>query len=153
MFSRMGGARLATESDHAVALDNIIRTGVRGEPDVSALASLDGHKLCVMVWHYHDDDLAGPDAEIELTVDHLPVAGGAAKLAHYRIDGDHSNSFMAWKKMGSPQPPTPEQYAELEKAGHLATLDGPAAVSVEAGKAILHLTLPRQGVSLLELTW
>ena len=153
MFSHMGGARLATESDHAVPLDDILRAGVRGEPDVSALASLDHNKLCVMVWYYHDDDLTGPDADVTLTLDHLPVANGTAKLAHYRIDDDHSNSFVAWKKMGSPQQPTPEQYAQLEQAGHLAALAGPATINVAAGTATVHLTLPRQGVSLIELTW
>ena len=153
MFSHMSGTRLTTESDHAVPLDDILRSGVRGEPDVSALASLDQHKLCVMVWYYHDDDLTGPDADVELTLQNLPIANGPAKLAHYRIDEDHSNSFATWKKMGSPQKPTPEQYAQLEQAGHLAALAEPATLNIAASTATIHLTVPRQGVSLLELAW
>ena len=153
MFSLMSGRRLATESDHAKSLDSIVRNGVRGEPDISALASLDAKKLCVMVWYYHDDDLPGPEAEVNLTFDHLPVASGEAKLEHYRIDDDHSNSFVAWKRMGSPQQPTAEQYAQLEKAGHLAALGEPTTVSIKDSKATVKFTLPRQGVSLLKLTW
>src|SRR5262249_7398135 len=62
MFSKMTGQRVAAESDGALPLDEMVRRGVRDQPDVSALASLDGTKLCVMVWHYHDDDLPGPAA-------------------------------------------------------------------------------------------
>ncbi len=64
MFSKMSGRRLAVESDGAVPLDVMLKQGVRGRPDVSALASLDERKLCVLVWHYHDDDVAGPAAAI-----------------------------------------------------------------------------------------
>jgi xylan 1,4-beta-xylosidase len=42
---------------------------VRGNPDVSALASLDKNKLAVLVWHYHDDDVPGPAADVDLTLD------------------------------------------------------------------------------------
>lgn len=153
MFARMGGRRLALESDAAVSLDAILQRGVRETPDVSALASLDGKKLCVLVWHYHDDDVPGPDAEVELTLNHLPVANTEARLLHFRIDSDHSNAFSAWQRAGSPQQPTPEQYAALEHAGRLASLGGTATTRVQNGATVLKFTLPRQAVSLLELTW
>src|SRR5262249_51315378 len=57
MFARMTGKRVTADSDGAVPLDSILKEGVRGEPDIAALASLDAGKLCLMVWHYHDDDL------------------------------------------------------------------------------------------------
>ena len=37
----------------------------------------------------------------------------------------YSNSYEAWKKMGSPQQPSPEQYAQLERAGQLQSLESP----------------------------
>ncbi len=153
LFARMSGQRLEAESDPASSLDQILRSGVRDTPDVSALASLDGKKLCVLVWHYHDDDVPGPVAEVELTWNRLPLANGAASVEHFRIDDDHSNAFTAWKRMGSPQQPTPDQYAKLEKAGLPSTLGAPGAVRVEGGKATVKFTLPRQAVSLLQLTW
>ena len=73
LLSRMGGRRLATESTGEVPLDAIVRDGVRGAPDVGALASLDGSRLCVLAWHYHDDDVPGPDAAVALTLEHLPA--------------------------------------------------------------------------------
>src|SRR5262249_32754717 len=125
MFSKMTGQRLEVQSDGAIPLDEIVRSGVRNRPDVAALACLDQHKLSVLVGHYHDDDGAGPDAAVELTWVGLPPAAGQAKLEQFRIDEDYSNGFAAWKRLGSPQAPTPEQIAQLESAGQLATLGAP----------------------------
>lgn len=157
MFAQMGAGskRIAAESSAAVPLDTLMQEGVRGEaaPDVAALASRAGKRLAVLAWHYHDDDLPGPDAAIDLEVSGLPLTHGTARLTHYRIDAAHSNAFTAWKQMGAPAAPTPEQYAMLEQAGQLATLNGaPTAVPVTGGgKAALHFALPRQAVSLLVL--
>jgi xylan 1,4-beta-xylosidase len=153
MFSKMGGRRLAVESDAAISLDEIVRRGVRAQPDVAALASLDGKKLSVLAWHYHDDDVPGPAAQISLILSGLPAASGEARLQHFRIDEDHSNGFAAWKRMGSPQQPTPDQYAQLEKSAQLAPLRAPENVRVQEGKATIEISLPRQGVSLLQLNW
>lgn len=153
MFGLMSGQRLTAESDHALPLDDIVRRGVRGEPDIAALASLDQHKLCVMVWNYHDDDVLGPDADVNLTLNNLPLTNGPATLAHFRIDADHSNAFVAWQRLGSPQSPAPDQYAWLEKSGQLTALTAASAVTVSNSTVNLHFTLPRQAVSLLKLTW
>jgi xylan 1,4-beta-xylosidase len=152
MFGKMSGQRLAVESTSAVDLPTILRSGVREKPDVSAFSSLDDRKLCVMVWHYHDDNLPGSDAKITLALKNLP-ATGPMQMTHYRIDNEHSNSFEVWKKMGSPQKPTDEQYAQLEKAGQLQMLEQPKAVDVRDGATDVELTLPRQGVSMLVFTW
>ena len=107
----------------------------------------------MLVWHYHDDDLPGPDAAVELAVGGLPLATGEARLTHYRIDESHSNAFAAWKRMGSPIAPNAEQYAQLVAAGQLARLEGPATLPIEKGQAALRFTLPRQAVSLVVLDW
>jgi xylan 1,4-beta-xylosidase len=164
MFSKMGVRRLSVESDHAIGLDEILRAGVRAQPDVSGIACFgaDGvgfshvprNFIAIMLWHYHDDDVPGPAAEIQLSVTGLKTVGSATPyLEHYRIDEDHSNAFAAWKKMGSPQQPTPEQYAQLEKAGQLMTIGSAQNVRFENGNATIRLQLPRQAVSLLKLSW
>ena len=102
----MGGQRLAVESDGAVPLDTMLKEGVRGRPDVSALASLDKNKLCVLVWHYHDDDVPGPDAAVELVIDGLPLQ--AARLAcAFRIDGATAMPLKfgdKWVRLNSRRP-------------------------------------------------
>ncbi len=156
MFSRMSGDRVAAESTSAVSLDDMIRDGVRGDPDVSAFASYDveARKLAVMVWYYHDDDLPGPDASIELALSGLPPGSSQAKRTHYRIDQDHSNAYAEWLRMGSPVAPNLQDYARLEQASQLATLaNASATVPMSEGRLNLSFNLPRQGVSLLVLEW
>jgi xylan 1,4-beta-xylosidase len=147
MFAKMSGKRIAAESSGAVPLDAIVKDGVRGQPDVGALASRDGNRVAVMLWHYHDDDVPGPDASLEVSVSGLGASQPA--VTHYRIDESHSNTYAAWKRMGSPVAPTRAQYTALEAAGKLATLGPWATRSVDA--TTLRFSLPRQAVSLLLL--
>jgi xylan 1,4-beta-xylosidase len=152
MFSHMSGQRIATRSNSEVPLEDIVRNGVRDAPDVAAIASLDGRRLCVLVWQYHDDDLPGADAAVTLSVDHLPAGVKNAAVTHYRIDALHSNAFTEWQRMGAPAEPNEAQYAQLQKAGKLARLDAtPATLPVTRRAATLSLTLPRHAVSLLVL--
>jgi xylan 1,4-beta-xylosidase len=154
MFSRMSGQRVATASSGEVPLDAIIKDGVRGAPDVAALASLDAKRLCVMVWHYHDDDVAGPDAAVALTLAHLPVLAGSVRVTHYRIDDQHGNAYAEWKRLGSPSAPDETQYARMQHASELVPLGDPAAIlPVVHGTVSVALNLPRQAVSLLVLEW
>jgi xylan 1,4-beta-xylosidase len=153
MFSKMGGQRLAVTSTADAGVTSIIKNGVRGSPDVDALTGLEPKKLSIMVWNYHDDDVPGPSAAVDLQLSGLPVDSGNARLTEYRIDHDHSNAFIAWQKLGSPQQPTPDQVAQLEKAGQLALMDDPGFVPIQGGKTSIKITLPRQAVSLLVLEW
>jgi xylan 1,4-beta-xylosidase len=153
MFSRMGAQRIAAASDGAVDLDTIVKQGVRDRPDVAALASRDASRATILAWHYHDDDVPGPAAEVSLAVEGLGLKQGKAKLQHFRIDTEHSNAYTVWKRMGSPATPSPAQYAEMEKASELATLPGPSSVAITDRRATLTFALPRQAVSLLVLEW
>jgi len=153
MFARMSGQQLALESDRAVPLDAILRNGVRAEPDVAAQASLDKNKVCVFVWHYHDDDEPGPEAEVQIGLNNLPPRPGELRVRQWRIDDEHSNAYAAWQRMGAPQQPTPEQYAQLEKAGRLTEVAESIVFTDEGSTVILNCQLPRQAVSLLQLTW
>ncbi|HVR36902.1 MAG TPA: beta-xylosidase [Methylomirabilota bacterium] len=153
MYSHMTGHRIGADSDAQIALDEILREGVRGRPDVGTFATLDEGKLCVMAWHYHDDDLPGPEAAVTLALSRLPVASGLTRLRHYRIDQHHSNAYALWLRMGSPQDPTPGQYSQLEQAGRLGELNEPQLVRLADGGANVEFQLPRQGVSLLVFDW
>jgi xylan 1,4-beta-xylosidase len=153
MFGKMSGQRVAVQSSAGLKLADILRAGVRDNPDISSIASIDGKKLAVMVWYYHDDDLPGPDANVSLTVNGLPQDVAQARLQHFRVDSQHSDATTVWQQMGSPKDITPEQHAQLEKAGQLAMMDGPATVDLKNGHATLKFNLPRQGVSLLVLNW
>jgi len=153
MAGLMRGDRVKTESSGRTPLDTIFAAGVRDNPDVDALAARSEQGISVLVWNYHDDDVPAPDANLRLEITGVPNTATRVLLRHYRIDQTHSNAWTAWKAMGSPQHPAPEQYARLEAAGQLQLCDSPRWMDVWGGRAKLEFSLPRQGVSLLELGW
>jgi xylan 1,4-beta-xylosidase len=152
MFGLMGATRLAVESSGDVGLEEIRARGVRGSaPDISALAARQGDAVSVLVWNYHDDDLPRPGADVALELRGLPAGDGPLLLEHFRIDRDHSNAFEEWKRIGSPQSPTPEQLESLRRASNLTMLAPPSWVHARDGQFRLKFALPAQGVSLLLL--
>ena len=153
MMSKMNGQRISATSSHAVPLAEILNSGVRDQADIGALASRTDRSCAILVWHYHDEDLTGPDASVGLNIAGLPDSLAAAWIEHYRVDKDHSNAYDAWLRMGSPVAPGREQYAELEQASELALWETPQSIAVANGQANLHFRLPRQGVSLVVLKW
>lgn len=153
MFSKMGGQRLAVTSSAGHDAGTILARDVREHADVSAQASLDGKKLSILAWHYHDDDVAGPDADVELNVVGLPAEAGDVRVTRHSIDLEHSNAFIAWQAMGSPAKPSAEQFTELEKASQLAVIPPPVLVLSSSTAGALKLRLPRQAVSLIVLEW
>ena len=152
MFSLMRGQRVEATSSGAVSLEDLLQHSVRGKPDVGAFSSYDGRNLYVMAWHYHDDDVSGPDARVLMTVDGLDARAQDAVLAHYRIDQLHSNSYASWQRLGSPVVLDEVQYARVEQEGRLQNLGPVEPVSLRRGTAKLEFLLPRQAVSLLILT-
>ena len=92
-----------------------------------------------------------PNQKNQINID--GITAKKAKLSHYRIDNEYSNSYEVWKKMGSPQTPTDAQYKQLEAAGQLTLLDSPKNVAIKKGKLNMNFALPRQGVSLVKLDW
>jgi len=153
MFSHMSGNRVATRSSSEIPLQQIVASGVREQPDVGVMSSLDSGRLAVLVWHYHDDDVAGADASISLAVRGLPASAGHARLTHYRIDDAHANSYAEWKRMGSPIAPNETQYKRLVDASSLVPMEPPSTLTTSGGATTLRFALPRQGVSLLVLEW
>jgi len=152
MLGQMSGNRVPAVSSAGLSVEAIRDTGVRGAPDISALAARSPRSATVLVWNYHDDDLPAPPAAVTLTIDGLPA--GRATVTHYRIDEMHSNSYSAWQRMGSPQSPTPSQYAELEKASELQELRPTRGTTVGTDGHITEtFELPRKSVSFVKVTW
>jgi xylan 1,4-beta-xylosidase len=153
MFGLLGDTRVAVTSSGALGNDEIVNGGVRGQPDINAIATRKEHEVEILIWNYHDDDLPAETAPIDLTITGLPESVKRGLLEHFRIDSGHSNAFAAWKGMGSPQSPSPAQYEQLENAGQLQLLDSPAWTPIEKGSVRLQFALPRQAVSLVRIAW
>jgi xylan 1,4-beta-xylosidase len=158
MAGQMRGDLLEAESTGRVALSSLLANGVPANADVDALAVASQHSISVLVWNYKDDDLTGEEgsrwqAAVTLELADLPLAEGRVMVRHYRIDETHSNSWTAWKRMGSPQPPAAAQYAEIEASGQLQELSSPQWAGVHDHKLKLDFPLPLQAVSLIQVEW
>ena len=151
MLGMMRGERLLVQTDGGFSASDIIANGVRERNDIQAIASKDEHSVWIMAWNYHDDNVSGMSSPVELTIS--GISSPKVLITHYRIDDRFSNSFEKWKSMGKPQQVTNEQYEDLEQAGQLQLYTSPEWKDAQDGKAILKFDLPRQGVSLLQLTW
>lgn len=153
MFGLMHGDRVKTDTTGTLATEQIVASGVKAKPDINAIGTRGDRTINAMVWNYHDDDVAASPANISLAVAGVPANVTRVLVRHYRIDEHHSNAYTLWKAMGSPQKPTTEQYAALEAAGHLHMFKSPEWMTAKNGTVDLQFALPRQGVSLVQVTW
>jgi xylan 1,4-beta-xylosidase len=136
-----------------VPTEEVVSDGVRGRPDVNVIATRKDHEIEVLVWNYHDDDLAATNAAVDLEIDGLPPAAAHGIFEHFRIDSSHSNAFTAWKELGSPSSLSPGQNDQLRREGQLELLTSPGPIAIANHSAHLHFELPRQSLSLVRLTW
>jgi xylan 1,4-beta-xylosidase len=145
LFEKLGSEQLATVSSGQRSLNSLLANGVCETPDVGAIAtrSHDG-KIAILLWHYHDDDVAGPSATVRIRLNGQGQSKGSRAAALWRVDRDHANAFAAWQGMGAPSAPSPNQIRQLEASSQLKAET--LAVSADGH---LEISLPRQGVALL----
>ncbi len=125
MFGMMQGDRVEVGKNLAYNYASILDSSVRGsQPDVNALAARDDHSATVMVWNYHDNnDLTPPATPVTLQMTGLP--DGKVMLRHYRIDQQFSNSYTAWKTMGSPKTQPQSRLPRWKKPGSCSYIRRP----------------------------
>ena len=151
MFGKMKGARLEVENDHAFSLQHLYTQGVHDSvDDIQAIASSDKKSAWIMVWNYYDDDLPAAPASVTIQLNNIPA--NIIRIKEYRIDEDHSNSYTTWKRIGSPQQVSQEQLTILERSGKLQQV-GDEKKKIQQGSYRKRILLPRQAVSLFELSW
>ncbi len=151
MFGKMSGNRVEVIGSNFYPLKTVCDSSIRNGTDIGALASKDKNTAAVMVWNYHDDDLHEPANLVNISINGLSAK--TVKVTRFLIDQNHSNSYEAWKKMGSPQQLTPTQITQFEQAGLLQMDGNVQQMLVENGQLNMKINLERQGVELLKLDW
>jgi xylan 1,4-beta-xylosidase len=153
MAGKMSGERVAVTSSSAQLLDDVIASGV-AKPELDAFATHAEHSASVLLWNYQDDDLPTGDAvPVQVAVSGLPAGLKHVEIETFLINEAHSNSFSAWKAMGSPQQPTPAQYAKLQAAGQLERVGAARSIPVDNGQVNLPVSLLPQATLLVTLHW
>ena len=152
MLGMMSGNRVEVSGDLRYNFKTICDSSIRDEQtDINAFACSDKKTVTVLLWNYYDLDIKDTGSPVVLNIKGIPVE--KTKLTQYRIDKEHSNSYEAWKKMGSPQKPTADQIAKLEKAGWLETLSKPSEIKIKNTVATIKMQLPRQAVSFVQISY
>jgi xylan 1,4-beta-xylosidase len=152
MLGMMSGKRLEVSGDLSYNYKLICDSGVRGtKTDINALACKDKKTVTVLIWNYHDVNILNNGSTVLLKI--RGIFARNAVYTDYRIDSDHSNSYEVWKKTGSPQHPTSDQIALLEKSGKLESIHQVKNIKILNNEAVIRLQLPRQAVTLVKLTY
>jgi xylan 1,4-beta-xylosidase len=151
LLGGLRGDRLSVTSSGARPLDDILANGVRVEPDIDSLAAIDGDRIQVLVWNYHDDLVDAEAATIAIYVSVPPAFGTRAIVTHTRVDDMHGNAHTVWVSQGSPATPSDAELAELRGAMEPAVLERERVVAVTDGVVTLTFELPRFGISLVTL--
>ena len=151
MFGMMKGNRVQVNGNRMYSLESFIDSSVRNKTDIGGLAAMDKKQVTVMIWNYHDEDKLDDGENVDVRLDGLPTT--SLTMTTYGIDQTHSNSYTAWKKMGSPQQPTSEQIRALEKAGQLQQIGKEKKLKAKNGNLTVSVNLPRQAVYLLRFSW
>jgi xylan 1,4-beta-xylosidase len=150
MFGMLSGSLISLKSGGALEVGDIVKDSVAANPDISGIATRGANSVDIILWNYHDEDVAAPEAKIALNIDHLP--GKSVHLTRYAMDDHNSNAYAAWIAMGSPQHLKPAQMAALQKASRLAVVDK-QTLRLADGSVAIAGALPRQAVVLYRLTW
>ncbi len=138
-------------SSSAIPLAQLTSTQVLNTPDIDGIALRSAHSISILLFHYHDEDLPAPAAALTLQIAGLPQTS-AIHLTHYRMDQTHSNAYTAWLALGSPQTLTPQQLTALQAVSGLQPLET-RTLNPTSAPVTLTTTLPRQAVTLYQLTW
>jgi xylan 1,4-beta-xylosidase len=157
MLGRLGKQRVALQSSAAA---QTLQAGYTGQTRfIDGLATTgtlkgEGGQCAVMLWHHCDDWTVRGTRTVDLKLVKLPFqAGQTVEVRHWRIDGEHSNAYSEWLKLGRPEGPDAEQLARLKASQQLTLLEEPQQLSLDsAGSLQLSFDLPVHGLSLIELS-
>src|SRR5437879_7911452 len=72
MLGMLGGDWVSVQSNGTQPLSTILREGVVDAPDINAIATRRPQELDILVWNYHDDDIATDPAAIRVLIEDLP---------------------------------------------------------------------------------
>ena len=152
LLAMLHGRQLPLTNSAALPLSAVLGDGVRGMPDLGAIATQPGpREIDVLLWNYHDVDVPRDAMEVQLDVAGVDAAR-TLRGEQFRVDAGHANAFTAWQSLGSPGLLTAGQRAELQKAAVLSAEPVRSLARSPQG-ASLRLSLPPQAATLVRLTW
>lgn len=128
MLHKLGNERIAVTGGNDSTVEML---AVRGESE-----------LTLLVYNHNVPDADIRDEEVEIS---LQGTFPTKAVSIRRVDAEHANPKQKWVDMGSPEYPTPEQLATIEKASCIVSesLD----VQIHADGCALRFNIPAHGVA------
>lgn len=150
LFEMLGETRLNLCSVAAPAR-------VSEPPPIDGLATRDeAGNLAVCIWNFDENPQRTGSQRIELEIrprahfdiPRNPLSKSDGLIKRFQIDGEHSNSYAIWKRLGAPQDPTPAQIAQMKESEGLELVES-VKVVVSDETIFYRFELPQPGVSLV----
>ena len=153
LLGRLAGTRVSLTSSGSRALADVLANGVRAQPEIDGMATLNGGAVQVLVWNYHDDIVTAAATPVHLTIKVPASFGSGVRVSHLRVDESHGDAYTVWVSQGMPASPSSAQLDALHQAMNHSLLvpDTTAAVAAD-GSVAVDFDLPRFGVSLVTIT-
>lgn len=139
MFEKLGASRLKVEI-----------AGAKQQVDALATVNNDG-EIAVLVWNFAEDGTCA-DEPVQLILSALSPDLAQYTTELWRIDRTFSNSWTAWRNLGAPESPSPEQIAQLRSRHELELALQPSVAKAESGEIDVHLRLTGQSVTLVKFS-
>ena len=111
-------------------------------PNILVTRRRDG-SLAVAAWNLVDPGKSGSAVELRLSFEHVPAN---ARATMSTVDNDHGNTLAAYRSLGSPQYPTPEQVRKMNAA---SALPAPAHLHLDGNH--LDIRLQVNALALIEI--
>jgi hypothetical protein len=152
LLGSLAGTRLPLTSSGAIPLASILANSVRANAEIDAIATINGQKIQVLVWNYHDDLVATAATPVQLTVKVPASFGSSVTVTHLRVDDTHGDAYTVWTAQGSPAAPSATQIQALRQAMDPVAINPPQTLAVAGGSVTAAFSLPRFGISLVTIT-
>ena len=150
LLGRLTGTRLPLTSGGAHTMSDVLTNGVRGQPEIDGMATLDGAVVQVLVWNYHDDIVTVATTPVHLAINVPASFGSNVNISHLRVDNTHGDAYTLWVSQGMPASPSAAEVAALQQAMDSSPLVPDRTLAVTAGGLVgVDFELPRFGVSLV----
>lgn len=129
--------------------------GTTASPGVNAVATISaaGDTVSVLVYSHVDGTTGVSTTTDNVTLNiTMPTGWTSARMEHFVVDVNHSNSYQTWVGLGKPANPTAAQWTTIANAAQLAHYDSVATVTITGGTYTKTFTQNYYSVGLIQLT-
>lgn len=148
MLSKLGKTRLALTSS---CIDENVSYPNYDFPVDGLATQKDNSSVEIMFWNFDENPKAKGEKDVTLEVNNIPFDTETVQMEHYRIDEEYSNSYTAWKNVGSPQDSTQEWLQTIKRKENLEQIEFVRNWGLERTTFRKEFRLPIPSVSLVIL--